>query len=261
MVTLKSAPRDPDVVGELDQLVIRVVAHEMTPLPTLEPPAGFIDQDCHPVECATPCNTRGVSLDQLWTLHVAEDPTLLTRLLSRYRERHRRYHTAEHLTAVVSTVVDLAPRVAVDDLDAVVAAAFYHDAIYEPASPANERASARLARRDLAALGWGPDRAGRVGEMIEETTNHLDPSDDDAALLFDADLAILGAPPSVYDTYALDVRADYRRVDDGAWRSGRAAVLASFLERPSIFTTAPGQARCESAARANLARELAALSG
>lgn len=198
-------------------------------------------------------------MEQLWTVHVAEDPTLLTRLRTRHRERHRRYHTVAHLSAVVTSVVDLAASVRVADLDAVVAAAFYHDAIYEPASPANERASARLARRDLTALGWDPTRATRVAEMIEATDHHLDPCDDDTAVLFDADLAILGAAPDEYDTYAAAVRSEYRHVDDDAWRTGRAAVIASFLDRVTIYATATGRDRWETAARNNLGRELATL--
>ena len=69
-----------------------------------------------------------------------------------------------HVEAVVHAVIELGAAEPVDDLGAVVAGAFYHDAVYEPASPANERASARLARRDLTALGWDELRAAHVAE-------------------------------------------------------------------------------------------------
>ena len=54
------------------------------------------------------------------------------------------------------------------------------------------------------------------------------------------------------------VRAEYAHVDDEGWRTGRAAVLAAFLDRPVIFVTAPMQAS-EHRARANLAAELSRL--
>ena len=83
-----------------------------------------------------------------WLLLVGDD-SVLTALVRRHRERHRRYHTLEHVLAVVRHVDELARSEPVDDLGAVVAAAWFHDAVYEPRSPANERASARLARRKL----------------------------------------------------------------------------------------------------------------
>lgn len=145
------------------------------------------------------------------------------------------------------------------DLGAVVAAAFYHDAVYEPASTANERASARLARRDLGELGWEPARAGHVADLIEATAHHVDAPDLDHALLFDADLAILGADPQTYDTYVRAVRAEYHHVDDQAWQRGRTAVLEAFLDRTTIYSTVAGRSRWERSARANIAGELGTL--
>ncbi|HEY5398982.1 MAG TPA: hypothetical protein VIL16_26735 [Trebonia sp.] len=80
-----------------------------------------------------------------------------------------------------------------------------------------------------------------------------------AAVLLDADLAILAAEPSVYDGYAQAVRDEYSRVPDDLWRVGRQNVLNSLLGRGSIFVTAPAIDRWESAARANLERELSKL--
>ena len=194
-----------------------------------------------------------------WTDHLTTHEALLDRLLVRHRERQRRYHTIEHVAAVVDHVTELARVEAPHDLGAVVAAALYHDAVYEPTSPANERASARLARRDLTSLCWDPPRVERVAEMIEGTATHLDPADVDTAVLYDADLAILAASAPAYDAYVVAVRSEYRHVDDDAWTSGRTAVLQGFVERPTLYATDSGRERWEAGARANLARELAAL--
>jgi predicted metal-dependent HD superfamily phosphohydrolase len=200
-------------------------------------------------------------LDAAWRRHLSTDTSLLTRLVGRHREKHRRYHTAAHVEAVVGVVIELDAQEPADDLGAVIAAAMYHDAVYEPASPANERASARLARRDLGTLGWEPERVARVAHMIEATSDHLAPPDHDHALLFDADLGILGADGRAYAAYADAVRAEYRHVDDDAWRVGRRRVLESLLERPEIYATTTGRSRWEATARANMADELESLNG
>jgi len=201
------------------------------------------------------------SLTATWREHVSIDTALLERLTARHREKHRRYHGVSHLEAVVETVMELGSVEPVEDLGAVVAAAFYHDAIYEPASPANERASARLARRDLATLGWSDTRTAHVGEMIEATNGHLTPPDAGHALMFDADLAILGTEPEDYRAYVDDVRAEYRHVGDDAWRTGRRAVVHAFLDRDAIYSTRTARDRWEVRARSNLAEEVRSLGG
>lgn len=200
-----------------------------------------------------------LELEVAWQQHVGSDMQLFERVMGRHREKHRKYHTAQHVAWVVRHVDELAADEHPADLGAIIAAALYHDAVYEPASPANERASARLARRDLAALGWNDERVSAVSEMIEGTKHHLDPADTDTAILFDADLAVLAADPASYGEYARGVRAEYRHVDDDDWVTGRAAVLDGFLERNAIYATASGRERWEEHARANLAAELATL--
>lgn len=201
-----------------------------------------------------------LELSVAWQRHVAPTTELLDRLLARHREKHRRYHTVRHVAWVIRHIDALAADGCdLVDHGAVVAAACYHDAVYEPASPANERASARLAARDLRTLGWVDARIERVVQMIEGTKDHHQPADTDTAVLFDADLAILGADPAAYGDYSTQVRAEYRHVDDIDWATGRAAVLQSLLDRPSIFATEQGRARWDERARGNLTAELAEL--
>ena len=202
---------------------------------------------------------RELELEVAWQRHVTTDRTLLDRLLARHREKHRRYHTAAHVAWVIRHVDELAPVEPIEHLDEVIAAAFYHDAVYEPTYPANERASARLARRDLASVGWDADAVERVVSMIEATEHGVTDAEGDTAVLLDADLAILGADPAGYSTYVTGGRAEYRHVADDEWRSGRAAVLEGFLDRPTIYSTPTARDRWETRARANLAAELAGL--
>lgn len=203
---------------------------------------------------------------ELWATYVdASHPgttgdRLLEQLLRRYRERHRRYHRLDHVVAVATVAIELAQTEPVDDLGAIVAAVLYHDAVYEPQYPANERASARLAAKDLAKLSWPDERIGRVRAMIEGTDGHLTAQHTDMAVMFDADLAVLGADPDRYEKYRNDVRSEYRHLDDAEWAAGRAEVLTHFLDRPAIYATTAGNARFEAAARANLRSELDELS-
>jgi predicted metal-dependent HD superfamily phosphohydrolase len=199
-------------------------------------------------------------LELAWQRHIDGDRHLLDRLLARHREKHRRYHPAMHVAWVIRHVEELGVVEPVDHLDEVVAAAFYHDAVYEPTYPANERASARLARRDLATLGWSDERTERVGAMIEATAHQgSEVPSRDTAILLDADLAILAADPAAYSDYVSGVRAEYRHVDDDGWRTGRRSVLQGFIDRTSIYSTSTARERWEQRARANLAAELAAL--
>lgn len=205
---------------------------------------------------------RDLELEVAWQLHVSTDLSLLDRILARHREKHRRYHTATHVAWVIRHVDELVTVEPVDHLGEVVAAAFYHDAVYEPSYPANERASARLARRDLTAIGWTVEAVERVASMIEATEHDASGSEHvggDTAILLDADLAILGADPAGYSTYVAGVRSEYRHVDDDDWTGGRAGVLRGLLQRPTIYRTATGRGRWEERARANITAELAAL--
>ncbi|MDQ3738194.1 MAG: hypothetical protein M3337_03395 [Actinomycetota bacterium] len=183
-------------------------------------------------------------------------------LLGRYRQPHRVYHGVRHLVWVVRHVQSLVaePSVDVADLGATIAAAFYHDAVYEPTGTANEAHSADIAVGDLSALGWEQARCSRVAELVRATADHVPGDAADAAVLCDADLAVLATEPADYEAYVTGVRREYAHVDDDGWRMGRAAVLRSFEERVQIYTTAPANHRWESRARANLAAELAQLS-
>ncbi|GAA2907286.1 hypothetical protein GCM10010517_73630 [Streptosporangium fragile] len=172
-------------------------------------------------------------------------------LIARYAEPHRRYHTTAHLRAVLSHVDALAGHA--DNPDLVRLAAWFHDAVYDPQRSDNEERSARLAERALPEMGLSPADVATVARLVRLTVTHDPaPGDADGAVLSDADLAILGAPPEIYAAYAAAVREEYGFVPDDAFRAGRAAVLRSLLELPTIFHVAD----LETAARANIHREL-----
>lgn len=181
-------------------------------------------------------------------------------LLGRWAQPHRAYHGTGHLTAVLD-VID-AHAAAATHPDRVRLAAWWHDAVYDPraAGDANERASAQLAEATLAALGVPDETCRDVARLVLLTAGHrAAPDDPDGALLCDADLAVLAWPPDRYDRYAAAVRAEYGHVPDEAFRIGRALVLRGLLALPELYRVPALRAAWAQRARANLERELAAL--
>jgi predicted metal-dependent HD superfamily phosphohydrolase len=178
-------------------------------------------------------------------------------LLARWREPQRHYHTVDHLAAMLS-IVD-----AEGGGDPARLATWYHDAVYDPRSPgdANERESAALARAELTGLGVPEPVAAEVERLVLLTAGHaVAPGDGDGELLCDADLAVLARPPAEYDAYAAAVRREYAHVPDDLFRAGRAAVLQRLLDLPALYRRPALAERWEGPARANLERELDALS-
>jgi predicted metal-dependent HD superfamily phosphohydrolase len=203
-----------------------------------------------------------VELRAAWTEAIGRDArcmAALDDLVGRHREPHRRYHGVRHVVWVVRHVHELAVDVPLGDPPAVTAAAFFHDAVYLPAADDNEVASAALAERMLAELGWAGARCRTVGDLVRATAKHEPDGDPDRCVLIDADLAVLGSDPAAYQAYTAGVRAEYSHLDDVQWRRGRAEVLRHLLARDPLYATAPGRRRWQARARANLAAELATL--
>jgi predicted metal-dependent HD superfamily phosphohydrolase len=183
-------------------------------------------------------------------------------LAVRYAGADRHYHGTAHVLAVLDAVDWLADELTIEDASAAVirAAACAHDVIYEGSAGQDERASAAWARAALEAAGADHAAAERVSELILATIRHeADAADSQAAILLDADLAVLGGDDVAYRNYVAAVRRDYSTVDEHDWRIGRSAVLTGLLSRASIYLTDPGRRRWEKLARINLATELAGL--
>jgi predicted metal-dependent HD superfamily phosphohydrolase len=181
-------------------------------------------------------------------------------LVARHREPGRHHHVLAHASGVVDAV--LAVHGNGDDWATTVLAAWYHDVVYDPraSTGANEGASAVLARRALQSMGASLTATGEVCRLICLTADHdPGPGDRNGGLLCDADLAVLASDEDSYVAYAAAVRQEYAHVGDDAWRTGRRAVLRSFLDRPQIFRTIVGRERWESRARINISSELASL--
>lgn len=173
-------------------------------------------------------------------------------LLQRYSAKGRGYHDTEHLAEVLAGLDGLG-----SGTPEVRLAAWFHDAVYDGAPGRDEERSAALAVRVLSALNVPSETAQRVHDLVLVTAHHApDGGDEAAALLCDADLAILAAGPDRYARYVAGVRTEYGHLDDDTFARGRAAVLESMLARPHLFATAEGRERWERRARGNVTAEL-----
>lgn len=199
----------------------------------------------------------GTDLVDQWPL--PDRPDLRDRLLAAYGATDRYYHDRRHLAEVLEHLADLMPADH-PQRGAALLAAWYHDAVYDGRPDAEER-SAGLAETDLCDV-LAPGEVREVARLVRLTATH-DPAPEDLAgqWLCDADLAILASGPERYADYVAGVRREYAGLGDAAFAAGRSAILAGLLGTASLYRTERGRERWESAARANLAAELAELRG
>jgi predicted metal-dependent HD superfamily phosphohydrolase len=189
----------------------------------------------------------------------APDDALFRQVMDRHAEVHRAYHTAEHLDDCLARL-DLLRGEAEHPAE-VELAIWFHDAIYDPGSPDNERRSAEWARE--ACLGAGVPRAvtARIESLVLATRHDAPPTTTDGRVIADADLGILGAAPDRFDRYEQQVRQEYARVPAPRFRRERRRILEGFLARPRIYLTEAGLRQLEAPARENLRRAIRRLGG
>lgn len=207
-------------------------------------------------------NVDSPALRERWHSHLAgigsaaERDAVFDDLESRYAEPHRAYHNLNHIGQVLD-VVGFLDRFVVD-LRAVRLAAWFHDVIYDPRARDNEARSAAYAGETLKGLRYSPTAPVEAMILATRTHDHTR-ADLDTLVLLDADLAILGASPEVYEDYAAAVRKEYFWVPEARFYSGRSEVLERLLARKILFGLPEMRERFEAQARMNMEAELASL--
>lgn len=176
-------------------------------------------------------------------------------LLARYSEPQRKYHNLAHLQHCLAELDEVRQLASAPDV--IELALWFHDAIYDTRRKDSEEQSAAMAREAIEIAKLPGELAQRVADLILATRHDAIPTDADAQLLVDIDLAILGQPEPGFDAYEADVRQEYDWVPTPVFNAARGQVLRSFLDRPTIYTTPHFRAKYEAQARSNLMRSLA----
>lgn len=170
----------------------------------------------------------------------------------------RAYHNEQHIVAVLDCLFRWSENKPSAPL---VAAALYHDAVYEPTRHDNELLSAVFCHEELTRAKVPAITIVQAVSLIFATAYHQpNLQNADEVKIVDADLFILGSAPPEYDTYVQAIRTEYRHVVEEQWRTGRKGVLERFLQRERLYSgTWDGCAEREAQARANIANEIASL--
>lgn len=183
-------------------------------------------------------------------------------LVQRWGEPHRHYHDRSHLLAVLEAIDVLCPAVDLgrEQVDALVLAAWFHDAVYRGRPGDDERDSAALALARLGAAGFADQVVAEVERLILLTLDHhAAPADTAGALLLDADLSVLGADPAGYAAYTAGVRAEYAHVPGPLFAQARLGVLEDLRRRQPMFRTPAARRRWGAVAVRNLEGEIGRL--
>lgn len=204
-----------------------------------------------------------MTLQQRWTslwkrLGAQGDASSIYKdLVVRHSEPHRAYHTLEHIGHCLDEFEQVRHLAA--NPDAVELALWYHDAIYDTRAKDNEERSAVLVTEMVRNTSL-PDNLGQsVANLITATKHTSASTDPDVQLLVDIDLSIFGQSEDKFGEYERQVRKEYEWVTEDAFVAGRSAILKSFLDRPTIYSTQFFRNKYEAQARRNIAKSLARL--
>ena len=140
-------------------------------------------------------------------------------------------------------------------------AIWFHDAAYDTRRSDNEQKSAEWAEAVIRQAGLSAEVAKRVAASILATRHQGDVTDNDAQLLVEVDLSILGSEPAVYWRYEENIRKEYIWVPEDVFRRERVKILRGFLDQQYIYYHREYRERFEVKSRANLERAIARLDG
>jgi len=140
-------------------------------------------------------------------------------------------------------------------------AIWFHDAVYDTRRSDNEQRSAEWAEAIIQQSGLSREIAKRVTSSVLATRHQEEVTDNDAQLLVDVDLSILGREPAVFSRYEENIRKEYAWVPEEVFRRERVKILRGFSDRQHIYYHREYREKFEARARANLEQAIARLSG
>ena len=165
----------------------------------------------------------------------------------------RRFHNLHHIHDCLRRFDEVASLLS--DPDAVEVALWFHDAVYTPSDPDNERLSAEL----FLALAKGADPVfrRRVCALILATRHQTEPRSNDRRFIEDIDLAGFGASWEEFMREGDLLREEFAAQPNDEYYNGQVGFLARLKRRPWFFATDYFRGRYELQAQANVDRLLA----
>lgn len=192
-----------------------------------------------------------------YSLSKYQSSELLNELLDAYSGPSRHYHGLDHINYMLALCNEHKENLKRPEL--VLWAILFHDVIYSSTKKDNELQSAELAKTRLTTIGLNKEDIDEVFEMIMATKSHQFNSNKDINYLLDFDLAILGSDLESYQTYAGNVRKEYKIYPKLVYNPGRKKALKAFVDRPFIYQTEFFRSQLEQTARDNIAWEIQSL--
>ena len=199
----------------------------------------------------------GTRFGPLWRRCVASPPSpdaavVYDDLYGRLQEPGRKFHNIGHIDDCLARLDEVKRHLV--DPDAVELGLWFHDAVYVPGDPTNERRSAELFYSHAA--GAPPMFRRRVGALILTTQRSRTPRNNDCKFIDDIDLAGFGSPWDEFMYNGDLLRREFALQSDADYYRGLAAFLTSLRRRPRFFRTDWFARRYEAQAQRNVERLL-----
>jgi len=164
----------------------------------------------------------------------------------------RRFHNLHHIHDCLRRFDEVASLLG--DADAVELALWFHDAVYVPSDPQNERLSAELFLAH--SKGMDPVFRRRVCGLILATRHQTESRTDDRRFIEDIDLAGFGASWETFMREGDLLREEFAAQPDEKYYTGQVCFLARLKRRQWFFSTDYFRERYEAKAQENLKRLL-----
>jgi predicted metal-dependent HD superfamily phosphohydrolase len=156
------------------------------------------------------------------------DNPILVQLKNQWNETHRKYHNQEHLEKVLNELEKSKNKVLPIHWDALVLAAFFHDAICFTLKKDNEEQSANWFLR--AFRGKDAFMAQKIEQMILCTKSRKRPTDPLLKIFWDADnITFLKGDFDTLEKDELKIRQEYNHIPRETYLKGRITFLKSCL--------------------------------
>ena len=155
-------------------------------------------------------------------------PITIAKLQQAWNEPRRKYHNEGHLTQILKDLEKSKSKVpTLLQWEALVIAAFFHDAIYIPGNQNNENESIKVFLSTF--LGKNADMVKAIKEMIKSTQFRSVPRESLIKIFWEADNAGFQGPFDKFLEVEKKIRVEFGHVSLHTYKRGRIKFLKSCI--------------------------------